>query len=241
MEGLADRDLPLHDFGRHQVQADHAGDDGPDQRGDKQRHDAAVAEVAQPEHHDQTQDGVQMQDVADPEDAGVQRADGEQHQQPSQVHAAGTRRVLLLHVRELDRETQAEEQAEDAVELAGEEQVAHMFGHLVDLTRPHVRAVGLGKHRGTEARHVHDQNAHQRKAAQDVQRGQAFVAGQGARGLGCRHVSSRQGVTKAPDAARVCPGCIAPMRGLSSLCPGNFMLVVDRGLCTLLALCDQRR
>ena len=55
------------------------------------------------------------------------------------------------------------------------------FGDPVDRPGPQVRAVGLGEDGAAEARHVHDEDAHQREAAHDVERRVALGWWQGSR------------------------------------------------------------
>ena len=69
-----------------------------------------------------------------------------------------------------------------------------LLGGLIDGARPQVRAVGLGEWQLAEPGHVHDQDAHQREAAQDVQRGQALGAG---KGLGGRKAHRGAGISPA--------------------------------------------
>jgi len=101
--------------------------------------------------------------------------------------------VLRFDAGELDREADPEQHAEHAVELAREERLAGHLRELVDRARPQVRAIGLREEGAVEAGHVHDQDAHQREAAQDVERGQPFGTRQRAESDGFGHGELRCG------------------------------------------------
>jgi hypothetical protein len=79
-----------------------------------------------------------VEDVARPEQAGVHEADDQQHGKPAQVHGGRTGWVALQHALELDREADAEQQREQAVELAGEQHVPQLLGPLVHGAVPQV-------------------------------------------------------------------------------------------------------
>jgi len=94
-----------------------------------------------------------MQHVAVPDEHGVRDADGKQHEQAAHVDQPRIASASLLESLELDRKADREQQAEQAVELAGEQ-------HLDDEQRGRVpRRRRLLTPRSGEARHVDDENA----------------------------------------------------------------------------------
>ncbi len=66
-----------------------------------------------------------------------------QHRQSTRVDAGGTSRILLFQVGELNGKADAKQQAEHAVELAGEQHVADGLRNLIQLPGPLARAIGF--------------------------------------------------------------------------------------------------
>ena len=62
----------------------------------------------------------------------------QQHGKPAQVHGGRAGWVAFQHALELDREADAEQQREQAVELAGEQHVPQLLGPLVHGAVPQV-------------------------------------------------------------------------------------------------------
>ena len=119
-----------------------------------------------------------MQHIAGPEHHRVDQSEREQRNEAPRVDRDRVLGLAFLQTPQLDREADAEQQAEHAVELAREQHVAHELRTLVPRLRPQVRAVGLDEERVGEARHVHDQDPEQREAAHDVECQDPLAGGQ---------------------------------------------------------------
>jgi hypothetical protein len=119
------------------------------------------------EQHYRAKERVEDEDVADPEQIGV---DEPNHQQDA--HAAQKERdeacAVFLRAAILDRQPEAKQKREDRVELAlGQKRDAparkaiQCRGRVTEVQRRRVDRV-------VEQRHIHQQNAEDRKAAQDI-------------------------------------------------------------------------
>ena len=109
------------DFGRDQQQPQRTAERRVQQAQAHQHDDRAVADTPQREQPKQPEQCIDMQHIAGPADAGVHQAKNAEHGEPAQIERGSTLRLCLLHARKLDRETDAEQQAEHAVELAREQ------------------------------------------------------------------------------------------------------------------------
>jgi hypothetical protein len=167
----------LRTFGRHAAQRHQA--DGPgheeqrdgdqDHRPDQQRPRLRLAEQEQRE----AQQRIDDQDVAGPDQEGVDDADQQQGQQPAHVEGceAPAARLDALHQQE---HAQPEEQREERVELPFPQKMDQPRGGPVIPGHGRVNREHERLKRVAEDRHVDQQDAKERKAAQDVDDLDAF-------------------------------------------------------------------
>ena len=193
-----------------QGRKDEAGGDQPVQ--------GAIAEAAQAEQRE-ADERVDEQHVARPEQHRVDEADDGEERQPARIDVRGpmparrhaeayrARGFGAVQTRHLDREADAEHESEEQVELAGEQDVAQRRHEAVEQA---ARRLRQGEHRVAEGGHVHNEDAQQREAAQNVERGDAVARGErrfgvvrGRIGVGTHVATVSQTAARPPQR----PGC----------------------------------
>ena len=137
------------------------------------------ASVDRPEcQQQQRHQGVGHEDVAGPYQHGMRQANAEQGQRTPPVQAReGAPRGFgaLRH----QREAHAEQQREQRVELALHQEIDQRVGPGIGPAKIRVQAAACAEHRAGEGLQVHQQDAQQGEAADDVQHMQSLRLGHG--------------------------------------------------------------
>ena len=152
------------------------------------------------ERQEKAADRIGDEDVSPPQPEGMHDADEEESRHPAGVEShALMARGGAIH---LDREANPEERREDRDELALDEPVDERLRESVGKPRPHQRRLHVGRHRRVEPAHVGGDDAEERRAAQAVDDGDAFAAGDGPDRFGRDRVRGRRRRKRAVVAGR---------------------------------------
>ena len=152
----------------------HSGTDGEkNQSADRQFSWRGVPE----EENEQGADAVEVEDVAKPEEMGVQEPKGDQPAASPEVQETG-RSASGPGPFDEEQHPGAKEQREEAHELGVEEDVTELPHPQVDAGEiPESGRVAVGGHRHRKALDVHHQDAQQRETAQDIEAHDAILRG----------------------------------------------------------------
>ena len=144
----------------------------PQQRaqGEKPRADHEQTPRAEAAHHhgDHAPDGIGRENVAKPDDVGVEHAEKQQPQHPPVMHAGRLRILVLPHHQ---HDSGPEKGGEDGDELHFEEDVREKPDTLVRAGEIQLdRGVHVGLRHHRKGLHIHHQNTENRDAPQGVNR-----------------------------------------------------------------------